>query len=217
MNAYLPVTLKIAAIAIVLGTLLGIAVAAIRVYKVPVISTVLRGYVGLMRGIPFVILMFLVYYYLPFLSQTIFGHDINGWNKIIFVEIAFVTNEGAFMGEIFRGAFESVPPVQNEAAYSVGMTKFQAFRRIILPQALKVAIPSYGINLVWLFQETSVTYMIGLSDFIGRASTIGAATGHFLDAYIYMAVVYVVISILIEALFKFIQRKYTFGTSAETA
>lgn len=208
---YLPVTLKITAIALIASTCIGVLIAAARVYKVPGLSTFLKGYTVFVRGLPYVVLMLLVYYYMPFLAYKLFGIDINGWDKIIFVEITFILHESAYIGEIIRGAIESVPKIQKEAAFSIGYTEAKGFFRIILPQAVKVAIPGYGSNLVELFQNTAITYMIGLTDFIGRANTLGASTGHFLEAYVFVAGVYVIISILIELFFRFLNSRYQFG------
>ena len=69
------------------------------------------------------VLMLLVYYYMPFLAYKLFGTDINGWDKIIFVEITFILHESAYIGEIIRGAIESVPKIQKEAAFSIGYTE----------------------------------------------------------------------------------------------
>ena len=211
LNKYLPVTLEVVLIALVVGTILGLLVAVIQVYKVPFFAKFFRVYTVILRSIPFIVLLFLVYYYVPFLVKILFGQNIESWDKIIFIEIAFALNEVAFMGEIFRGAFESVPKLQSEAAYAVGLTKLQTFRRIILPQAIKVAIPMYGTNVVWIFASSSVTYMFGLLDFLGKTKTIAARTGHVLEAYIYVAFVYAIISIGIECFFRFVDKKYTFG------
>ena len=163
-----------------------------------------------MRGLPYVVLLLLVYYYLPFLVYSLFGADINGWNKIVFVMIAFILHEGAYIGEIVRAAVESVPAVQKEAGYSIGMTAGQTFIRIILPQAVKVAIPAYGANLVELFHNTAITCVIGVTDFIGRAATVGGATFHYIEPYLFVAIVYAIISILIELFFKFLDNPLWF-------
>ena len=92
----------------------------------------------------------------------------------------------------------------------VGLTKVQTFFHILFPQAVKVAIPLYGTNAVWIFGSSSVTFMFGITDFLGRTKTIAASTGHVLEAYIYVAFVYAIISIAIGYLFKFIDKKYSF-------
>ena len=84
LNEYLPVTLEVAILAVLLGSLAGIFVAFIRVYRIPVLNTFFRGYITLMRGTPFIILMMLVYYYLPYFSWKWFQVDMNTWDKIIF-------------------------------------------------------------------------------------------------------------------------------------
>lgn len=211
LNKYFPITLEVVLIAICTGTILGFIVAAIRVYRVPILSQFFHVYTILLRSMPFIVLIFLVYYYVPFFVMKLFGKDINSWSKITYLEIAFALNEAAFIGEIFRGAFESVPKIQSEAAYSVGLTKFQAFRRVLFPQAVKVAIPLYGANCVWIFSSSSVTYMFGIVDFLGRTKIIAASTGHVLEAYLYVAFVYTVISIAVGYLFKYIDKKYTFS------
>lgn len=208
---YLPVTLKVTLISLILATILAVFVAASRVYQVPVLSQICKGYLHLMRGLPYVVLLFLVYYFLPFFVWQLFGVDINGWDKLVFATITFVLHEGAYIGEILRSAVESVPKVQREAAYTVGLSEAQTFLRIILPQSIKVVIPAYGANLVELFHNTTITFMIGATDFIGRANTVGGATFHYLEPYLFVAVVYVIISILLELIFKFLDAKYQFG------
>lgn len=212
---YLPVTLRITLITLVIATVVAVVVAAIRVYRIPVLCQICKGYLHLMRGLPYVVLMLLVYYYLPFLAYLLFGVDINGWDKIVFVIITFVLHEGAYIGEILRSAVESVPKVQREAAYSVGLTEFQTFLRIILPQSIKVAIPPYGANLVELFHNTAITYMIGVTDFIGRATTVGGSTFHYIEPYVFVAIVYAIISIMIDFLFRFLNAKYQFGAKVK--
>ncbi|MBQ7265512.1 MAG: amino acid ABC transporter permease [Firmicutes bacterium] len=210
---YLPVTLRVTFISLVVATIIAVFVALIRVRRVPVLNMVCKCYLHIMRGLPYVVILLLVYYYLPFLVRKIFAVDINRWDKLVFAVIAFILHEGAYIGEILRAAVESVPKVQSEAAYSVGMSEMQTFFRIVLPQSVKVAIPAYGSNLVELFQNTTITFMIGAMDLIGRANTVGGATMHYIEPYLVVAVVYVIISILIELLFKFLDSKYKFGAS----
>lgn len=214
---YLPVTLEITLITLAIATILGMGVAAARVYKVPVLSQFCKVYLHIMRGIPYVVLLLLMYYFLPFLVYQLLGLDINGWDKKIFVVITFTTHEIAYIGEIFRAAVESVPKVQSEAAASVGLTEIQTFFRIIFPQSIKVAIPAYGANLVELFHNTAITYVIGVTDFIGRATTVGGASYHFIEPYTFVAIVYCIISILIQCLFKFLDAHYQFGSNAKIA
>lgn len=209
--SYLPVTLKEMGIVILLATAAGVLIALIRVYKVPVLSQFFQLYLLLMRGVPYMILIMVVYYFLPFLAQKVTGVSINNWEKIVFAEITFVLHESAYIGEIIRGAVESVPKVQKEAAYTVGLNEIQTYFRIILPQSIKVAIPAYGANFVEIFQNTAITYLIGVLDFMGAANSFGNSMHSSMETYTFAAIVYVTISILIEMIFKFLDSKYQFG------
>ena len=211
---YLPVTLKETGTVILIATAAGVLIALVRVYKVPILSPFFQAYLLLMRGVPYVILIMVVYYFLPFFVRNLTGADIHNWEKIIFAEITFVLHESAYIGEIIRGAVESVPKVQKEAAYTVGLTEIQTYFRIILPQSIKVAIPAYGANFVEIFQNTAITYLIGVLDFMGAANSFGNSMHSNMETYTFAAIVYVIISILIELIFKFLDSKYQFGVKA---
>lgn len=208
---YFGITLHIVAAAIILGSLLGIVVAVLRIRKIPVVEQILNVYISFMRGTPMVIQMMLIYYGFPLLLQGTIGIDINAWEKLTFVEITFIVNEGAFLGEIFRSAILSVPYQQTEAGYSVGLNEFQTFIRIVLPQAVRIALPAYGTDLIGVFHNTSIAFMLGVVDMVGRAQSIKAATGHGLEAYIFIAIVYTVVSIILRYLFSRLDEKLAYG------
>jgi L-cystine transport system permease protein len=126
---------------------------------------------------------------------------------LFFVIAAYSLNEAAFLGEIIRGSILAVPKLQTEAGYSTGMNYAQTFLHIIFPQAIRVAIPSFGVDLVGLFQSTSLAFLLGAVDVIGRARIIGSNTGHSLDVYVDAAIIFIVISVLMELIFHLIQKK----------
>lgn len=208
---YIKVTVGMVAIFMSLGTVLGILVAVLRINRIPVIYQLLSVYISFMRGTPLLVQLFISYYGLPLLVSAITGIDISNWSKLFFVNVAFILNEGAFLGEIFRGAIESVPAIQTEAAYSIGMTKAQTFFRIVLPQSIKVAIPPYGIDFVGAFQGTSVAFMVGVIDLMGRAKTIGASSGHSLEPYLVVTIIYIVFSILLNFIFARLNKHFSVG------
>ncbi|MBP3196222.1 MAG: ABC transporter permease subunit, partial [Butyrivibrio sp.] len=107
----------------------------------------------------------------------------------------------------FRGAITSVPYIQTEAGFSIGMTGVQTFTRIVLPQAFKVAIPHYGVDLVGVFQNTSLVFTLGVVDILGKAKTLGAATGHTLEGYVAATVIYITFSLLLKGAFILIEKK----------
>lgn len=209
--SYLPVTLKIAGLSALFGILLGIIVAFLRIERIPVIHQLLGVYISFARGTPILVQMLIVYYGMPMLLMAVTGIDINRWAKINFVIVAFILNEGAFLSEIFRGAILSIPPGQTEAGYSVGMTKVQSFRRIVLPQAFRVAIPPLGMDLVGLMQGCSLAYMIGVTEIVGGAHFFGTNGRHYFEAYLSAAIIFIILSLLLRAFFKIIDVKLAQG------
>ena len=198
------------------GTVLAILVAVLRIRKVPVLSGFLGVYISFMRGTPLLVQMMIAFYGIPLvlgnLFLNVFGINLNRLDPVIFVEIAIILNEGAFLGEIFRGAITSVPAVQAEAGYSIGMTGAQTFYRIVLPQAFKVALPHYGVDLIGVFQNTSLVFLLGVVDVLGKAKTLGAATGHSIEGYLSAALIYVTFSLFLKAIFLLLEYKMNNGT-----
>ena len=207
----LPITFEIVAVAFTLGFLLALLIATARIKKIPVLNQILTVFISFERGTPLLVQMLVVYYALPIVLKTFFGIDSRRWEKIIFVDLALILNQGVFLGEIFRGAILSIPKGQREAAIACGFSEFNAFVKIVLPQAVRVALPSTGLTLIGLFQETSLVFMIGVIDIIGRASALGATTGHSLESYIIIAVIFVLINFALTAITTKIDKKLTFG------
>lgn len=203
----LPVTFEIVAVAFSLGFILALLIATARIKKVPVLNQILSVFVSFERGTPLLVQMLVVYYALPLVLEALFNLDTRRWGKIIFVDLALILNQGVFLGEIFRGAITSIPKGQREAAIACGMTEFSAFVKIVLPQAVRVALPATGLNLIGLFQETSLVFMIGVMDIIGRASALGATSGHSLESYLIIAVIFLAINLLLTTITTKISKK----------
>lgn len=199
------------AVCMIFGTLLGILVAIINLKNIPVVRQILAVYISFMRGTPLLIQMMIVFYGLPMIVQAVSGININRWDAVIFVDIAIILNEGAFLGEIFRSSILSVDSIQTEAALTVGMTKGQAYRRIILPQAVKIAIPPYGADLIGVFHNTSLAFCLGVVDLMGRAKALGTSTGHSLEGMIVVTLIYMIFSLLLRLVFWIIGKKIDYG------
>jgi L-cystine transport system permease protein len=203
----LNVTFEIVAVATCLGLVFGVGIAMIRLFRLPVLYQLSSVYISFMRGTPIIIQLYVVYYGLPMLTMGLFGLNINNWDKIFFVTTAFVLNEAAFMGEIIRGSILAVPAAQVEAGYSVGLSYFQTFIHVILPQAARAGLPNFAVDLVALFQGTSLAFLLGAVDIVGRARIIGGNTMHVFDPYVAAAVIFIVISVLLEFIFEWIQKR----------
>ncbi|MFP3153814.1 amino acid ABC transporter permease [Lachnospiraceae bacterium ZAX-1] len=204
---YFPITFEIVVIATIFGITLGVLIALTRIHKIPVLDQIFAVYISFMRGTPMLVQMLLVYYGLPMLLNLLFHLDVNGWSKITFVCVTFSLNQGAFLSEIFRSSILAISVGQTEAGYSVGLTGWQTFYRIVLPQAARIAIPSFGVDLVGVFQNTSLAFLIGAMDIMGRAKTIGGSSGHYIESYVFVAIVFVTVSLLIKLFFTILDHK----------
>src|SRR5699024_244692 len=133
-----------------------------------------NSYTTILRCTPTIVLLFLVYYGIPAIGRY-FGLYLNDLNTAVFVVIAFSLQFAAIMSEVIRSAYQSVDQGQLEAAVSVGLSKPQAYRRIMFPQAFVVALPNFGNGLLTLLQEGALAYTIGLIDIVGKANLIIAS------------------------------------------
>lgn len=202
----LHVTLLIVLSATIIGLFLGAILALFRVYKVPILNHITIIYISFIRGTPILVQMFIVFYGLPMLLMLV-GININRWDKLYFVIVTYGFNAAAFNAEIIRAAITSIPEGQAEAAYSVGMTKLQTFSRIIAPQSIIIILPTFGIGLIRLFQDTSLAFTLGIIDVMGKVNTIAASTYRSLEGYVSAALIFLVLSILLEQLFSLIDKK----------
>ncbi len=201
------ITLSIVITATIIGLLLGVVIAFIRIKKIVVLNQFALIFISFVRDTPIIIQMFLVYYGLPVLVETAFQIDINRWDKLIFIIITYGLNEAGFMAEIIRASILAVPAGQTEAGYSVGLTGRQTFLRIVAPQALRIAIPPLGTDFVGLFQGTSLAYLLGIIDILGKVNVIGANTYHYLEGYICASVIFVVVSFVLERAFQLLDKQ----------
>ena len=200
-----PVTLLIVVVSVAGGLVLGFILAAARIFKIPVLRELAALYISFVRGTPVLVQLFVVYYGLPLLVAPL--GDINHWSKLFFVLVTYLLNDGAFMSEIIRSSIESVPKGQREAAASVGLTTFQTYKRIIIPQAFKIAAPSFGTRVIGSFQATAMAFTLGIIDMMGQVKAIGTRTNRVLEGYVDAAIRFIIGSYLLERLFNWIERR----------
>ena len=195
----LPLTLIIMMGSLFCGLVVGFVLTIMKLKKNVAINSIANGYVAFIRGTPPLLQLFLVFYGLPQVLNSL-GIDINDWDKVIFAIITFSLNSGAFLSEIMRSSYLAVDLGRKEAALSVGMNNIQVLIRIVIPQAFAIAIPNLGNLVISLFKETSYVFTIGIIDIMGKAKLIGA-NGYGvrqLESYIGVALIYWVTCILIE-------------------
>lgn len=170
-------------------------------------------YIHILRCTPSIVLLFIVFYGIPKFALVLFGININFWPKIIFVVIALSFLYSAQLAEIIRSALIAVGKEQYEAALSVGLSPFQSLFRIIFPQAFVIAIPNLGNSLISLLKEGSLAYTIGLIDIMGSGNLIIARNygAYALETYIALAIIYWSLTLIIENIFKILQKHFSKG------
>lgn len=210
---YLAVTLYIMAATVVAGTLLGLVLARAKVGRIRVFRVVADAYTWALRCTPSIVLLFIVFYGLPALLSAAFSININFWDKAFFVITTFTLFFAATMSEIMRSAYLAVDRGQREAALSVGLSPFQAFYRIVLPQAIVVGLPNFGNSLIALMKEGALAYTIGLIDIMGQGTLIISRNygAYALETYIALALVYWLVTLAIERAFARIERRLSLG------
>jgi His/Glu/Gln/Arg/opine family amino acid ABC transporter permease subunit len=182
---------------------LALATALVRISRVPVLGQLAALYVSFMRGTPLLVQIYLSYYGLPKYLNWLgdrygWSLDVSGIPAIAFIYLAFTLNVGAYASEIVRAAIEAIDRGQMEAALSVGMTRWQGMRRIVLPQAFAIALPSLGNSVIALVKDTSLAFLVSVVEVMGEAKIQGARGLQFFEVYLAAALVYWVVCIVIE-------------------
>lgn len=211
----LPVTLEITVVSALLGLLLGFLLALAKVRRIPILSQFATVYISFMRGTPLLVQIFLAYYGIPmalriYNYQTGSNYSVSGIPAILFAFVAFSLNEAAYNAEAIRAAILSVDNKDIEAAHSLGMTGWQTMRRVILPQAMVVAIPNLGNSLISLVKSTSLAYTIGVIDLTGRAKVVAGNNLRFFETYIGLALLYWIICVAIEFLVHALEKRFNY-------
>jgi His/Glu/Gln/Arg/opine family amino acid ABC transporter permease subunit len=179
-------TLIITGLALVLGICLGLGICLAKLSHFRVLSYPASAYLEFFRNTPVLIQIIWLYYALPLFT----GIEMNALTSCT---IALGLNVAAYLADTFRAGIQWVDRGQIEAAYSLGFSYFQAMRKIILPQALKVVIPPFINRLVALLKATSLVSLLGVAELTYRATVIASRTYRCVEVYCFIAVVYLLI------------------------
>ena len=173
------------------GLALALLVALMRLSRNAVISGAARFYVSVIRGTPLLVQLFVIFYGLPSL-----GVKLDPWPSAI---IAFSLNVGGYAAEVIRAAILSVPKGQWEAGHTIGMSRGQSLRRLILPQAARVSVPPLSNTFISLVKDTSLASLILVTELFRNAQQIAAFSQEFMVLYLEAALVYWVICLALSS------------------
>lgn len=195
------VTVKITALSVFLGILIGLFVGIARISTYKIVHLAAAVYVDFLRGTPLLVQIFLVYFALPVLT----GQRIDPFVAAI---AACSINSSAYVAEIFRAGIQSIDAGQMEAGRSLGMTWTQTMRYIIVPQAARRVIPPLGNEFIALLKDSSLVSVIGFEELTRRGQLIIARTYASLEIWICVAIIYLVMTVSISRLVAWLERRY---------
>ncbi len=203
----IPFTLEVIVASILLCLVVGVAIAVVRIARVPGLAQFCDVWLSYNRSMPFVLDLYLVYFVLPAIVRSI-GASPDGWPLTAYVLIALTFHYSPVVAEIIRPAYLAVDRGQHEAAMVFGLSPARRVFSIIAPQALPIALPGLVSEAINILKDTSVMYFIGVVDLMGRAGLIiNANYGQGkLETYCAVALIYWFFVILVEAAFHFFQR-----------
>jgi glutamate/aspartate transport system permease protein len=201
-------TLTLTALATIGGIIFGTLLALMRLSGLAALSLPAAGYVNLMRSVPLVLMIFWFYFLVPFIGQWITGASrpiqVGAFMSSL---VTFTLFEAAYFSEIMRAGIQSVARGQVGAAQALGMTYVQTMSYIVLPQAFRNMMPVLLTQTIILFQDTSLVYVLSITDFLGAASKIAQRDGRLVEMYLFAAVVYFIISFAASLLVRRLQSR----------
>lgn len=196
------ITISIAVLSMIIGLVMALILVIIRLYKIKILYPISRIYVSFFRGTPLLVQLFLLYYGIPQVIPLFSG--LSAYNAAV---IGLSLNASAYMVEVLRASISSVDKGQMEACLSVGMTHWQGMKRIVFPQAARVAVPSLGNIFIDLVKGSSLAFIMGVADILAKAQMSAAATYRFFESYLVVAIMYWIIIAFFSYLQNILERK----------
>ncbi|AUT06267.1 MULTISPECIES: amino acid ABC transporter permease [Streptococcus] len=186
----LPYTLGISLLSFTSGLFLGLILALLGRSKQTWLRQLIKFYVSFMRGVPMIVVLFVLYFGLPY-----YGFQLPA---LLCALIGFTMVSAAYMAEVFRGSIEAVDFGQWEAARALGLPYASIVKQVILPQAFRIAVPSLGNVIIDMVKSSSLTAMITVPDIFQNAKIIGSREWDYMSMYILVALIYWGITIVLE-------------------
>lgn len=201
-------TVTLTAMAAVGGVIIGTLLAMARLSGIPGLWHVAKAYVELCRSLPLVLVIFWFYFLVPYIGAYLTGSStpiqVGAFPSAL---ITFMAFEAAYFSEIMRAGIQSIPKGQTAAAQALGMNYWQTMGNVILPQAFRNMLPLLLTQTIILFQDTSLVYVLSLTDFMGAASKVAQRDGRLVEMYVFAAVVYFAICFSASYLVRRLQRR----------
>ncbi|MCM3763956.1 amino acid ABC transporter permease [Neobacillus niacini] len=190
-------TFELTAVGIFFGIFVGLLFAFLKISKVRVLEWIADAYIFLVRGTPLIVQIFVFYYGLTSLNMSAF----------LAASLGLAFHNGAYIAEIFRGTIQSIDPGQMEAGRSLGMSVKLTYRRIILPQAMRRAMPPLGNQFIIALKDSSLAAFIGMYELFNVATTFGSNTFDYMTYLLIVAVYYLILVFLFSVLTRKVENR----------
>lgn len=202
-------TVLISLLSLVIGMLIGFFTCIMGMSKNPLLKGISAVYIWIIRGTPMLVQAFIIYFGMPQVMQKLISPDfrIEAFTAGV---ITLSLNAGAYLSEIFRSGITAVPKGQTEAARSLGMGKTKTMIKVVLPQAVKIAIPSMVNQFIITVKDTSILSVIGLADVVNKAKVYVGKSYQFFAAYIMVAAYYLIVISILMVISKHLEKKLNY-------
>ena len=197
--AGLLITVQLTLVVIVLALIFALLVALAGMSRLPPLRWLVRSYIEAIRGTPLLLQLIYIYYVLPEI-----GIRLNAFTAGV---IGLTLNYSAYLSEVYRGGIQAVPRGQHDAAAALGMTSTLAMRRIILPQAIRIIIPTLGNYFISLFKDTALCSVVSIQEVVFTAQIIAARNFQYFTLYTIVGAMYFVVSFPAARLVGYLERK----------
>jgi polar amino acid transport system permease protein len=195
----LSITLLLTALSLAFGFILGIGLALGRVYGNRLISWICMGYIEIIRGTPLLVQLFILYFGLPSLGIRL--------TPLEAAIIGLSLNSGAYQAEYLRGSIQSIESGQMIAARTLGMNTIKSIRNIILPQAMRISIPAWSNELIYLLKYTSIAYIIQVEELTAEGKFIAADSFRYLEIFTIIAIIYLLLTVVFTEIIDKLDKK----------
>ena len=208
----LPFTAFVIVASAVLSILVGALVSIVRIRRTPVLYGIVEGWLSFVRSMPFVLLLFLMYFTVPAFLRAA-GADVSSIPKVVYVILAVVFGFAPIIAEVIRPVYFAIDRGQHEAALVFGFTPWQRISKIIIPQMVPMLLPPMVNQVIEIVKDTSLMYMLGLMDMMGRANMmihVNLGRGK-LENYIAVAILYWAVIAALEAVMQYLNKRNSKG------
>ncbi len=193
------VTISVTAVALTVGLALGITMAIARVYGHPAFQMAVSAYSVVIRAVPVIVIIFILFFVISrYINLSPF------WAGALALGFA----SGAYQTEIFRGAIQAVQPGQMIAARAIGMSRLQAIQSIVLPQALRLALPSWGNEATLVLKDSTLVFAVGVPEILRRAQQVSARTFEPFLAFGVALLLYLALTLMTTQALRWLERRY---------